>query len=379
MKKICYVVTIPGTIRSFFIPQLNYLANNGFDVSVICSDDGMIDSELGDLVKFIPVDIPRGISVFGSIKAIKKLKIIFRREKFDVIQYSTPNAALYSSIAAKWAGCKIRNYHLMGLRYLGAHGIGRKVLKTLEKITCNNSTSIECVSKSNMKLGVIEGLFPSDKVTVVWNGSTGGVDLSRFDLSQRKKWRSEVRKKLGYTEDDFIYGFVGRITRDKGINELLKAFFSLKSDANLLLIGRFEHEEDLDQGLLTTAKEDKKICFHDAVTNIEEYYAAIDVLVLPSYREGFGNVIIEAGAVGTPAIVSNIPGPIDTIIQNETALVVPVKDVHALTESLEQIRKVDYNAMGKKAAQFAREKFDSKILCEKILERKQLLIDKVVV
>lgn len=130
---------------------------------------------------------------------------------------------------------------------------------------------------------------------------------------------------------------------------------------------------------MTTAKEDKKICFHDAVTNIEEYYAAIDILVLPSYREGFGNVVIEAGAVGTPAIVSDIPGPIDTIIQNETALVVPVKDVHALTESLEQVRKVDYNAMGKKAAQFAREKFDSKILCEKILERKQLLIDKVVV
>lgn len=159
----------------------------------------------------------------------------------------------------------------------------------------------------------------------------------------------------------------------------MKAFFSLNSDAKLLLIGRFEHEEDLDQGLLTTAKEDKKICFHDAVTNIEEYYAAIDILVLPSYREGFGNVVIEAGAVGTPAIVSDIPGPIDTIIQNETALVVPVKDVHALTESLEQVRKVDYNAMGKKAAQFAREKFDSKILCEKILERKQLLIDKVVV
>ena len=127
MKKICYVVTIPGTIRSFFIPQLNYLAKNGFDVSVICSDDGMIGSVLGDLVKFIPVDIPRGISVFGSIKAIKKLRNIFKREKFDVIQYSTPNAALYSSITAKWAGCKIRNYHLMGLRYLGAHGNGRKV------------------------------------------------------------------------------------------------------------------------------------------------------------------------------------------------------------------------------------------------------------
>ena len=103
------------------------------------------------------------------------------------------------------------------------------------------------------------------------------------------------------------------------------------------------------------------------------------MMMIKKNTSEFGNVVIEAGAVGTPAIVSDIPGPIDTIIQNETALVVPVKDVHALTESLEQVRKVDYNAMGKKAAQFAREKFDSKILCEKILERKQLLIDKVVV
>ena len=90
MKKICYVVTIPGTIRSFFIPQLNYLAKNGFDVSVICSDDGMIGSVLGDLVKFIPVDIPRGISVFGSIKAIKKLRNIFKRENLMLFSILLP-------------------------------------------------------------------------------------------------------------------------------------------------------------------------------------------------------------------------------------------------------------------------------------------------
>ena len=127
MRKICYVVTIPLTIRSFFIPQLKYLSEHGFDVSVICSDDGKIQSELGTTIHYIPVGIPRGISVGGSIKAIKNLKAIFKREQFDLIQYSTPNAALYASIAAKQVGCSVRNYHLMGFRYLGATGIGRKV------------------------------------------------------------------------------------------------------------------------------------------------------------------------------------------------------------------------------------------------------------
>ena len=125
MRKICYVVTIPITIHAFFIPQLHYLAKNGFEVSVVCSPDASIENELGKDIEYIPVDIPRGVSLFGSLRAIRELRTIFERKHFDVIQYSTPNAALYASIAAKRVGCKVRNYHLMGLRYLGASGIGR--------------------------------------------------------------------------------------------------------------------------------------------------------------------------------------------------------------------------------------------------------------
>lgn len=374
MKKICYVVTIPLTIKSFFVPQLRYLSEHGFDVSVICSYDDSLKDELGDMITYIPVEIPRGISVGGSLKAIKELKRIFRREKFDLIQYSTPNAAMYASIAAKAVECKVRNYHLMGLRYLGASGIGRIILKTIEKIACTNSTSIECVSKSNMEMGINEGLFPAGKTTVVWNGSTGGVDCQRFDYSKRAQWRREIRSELGCNENDFVYGFVGRITRDKGINELLKAYFSLNTDAKLFLIGNMEGEKTLDSDLLKCARECPNVQFHDAVSDIERYYAALDVLVLPSYREGFGNVVIEAGAVGTPAIVTDIPGPTDAIDHDITALVVPVKDTIALADAMKQIRTTNYIAMGQSAAGFVKEKFDSKVLCEKILERKQILL-----
>lgn len=368
--KICYVTTISLTIESFFIPQLQYLAVNGFDVTVVCSNDLSLQKKLGEFIRFYPINIPRGISVVGSIYALNELTHFFKKEKFDLIQYSTPNAAFYSSIAAKRVGCKVRNYHLMGLRYLGASGIGRIVLKTLEKIACNNSTSIECVSKSNLKMGIKEGLFSSEKATVVWNGSSGGVDLQRFDFSKREIWRKEIRQKLHYTKDDFVFGFVGRITRDKGINEILEAFFRL-STGKLLFIGNEEDDDMLDQQLLEQARKNSDITFYGRVMDVEKYYAAIDVLLLPSYREGFGNVIIEAAAMGVPAIVSNIPGPIDAVEIDKTALVVPPRDIESLLKAMRKMLTMDYKGMGQQAEEFAREKFDSVVLCRKILERKK--------
>ena len=113
MIKICYVVTIPLTIEAFFIPQLQYLASNGFDVTVVCSNDLTLQEKLGANIRFYPIDIPRGISITGSIYAIKALTQFFKIEKFDLIQYSTPNAANYASNASKKIGCRVRTYHMM--------------------------------------------------------------------------------------------------------------------------------------------------------------------------------------------------------------------------------------------------------------------------
>jgi glycosyltransferase involved in cell wall biosynthesis len=375
MKKICYVVTLPMTIEAFFIPQLQYLAQNGFDVSVICSNSDVLQEKLGDNISFVPIEIPRGVSVGGMFKATQLLIKHFKTEKYDIVQYSTPNAGFCAALASKISGVRARNYHLMGYRYLGSKGIKKEVLKLFEKVACALSSTIECVSQSNLEFGVTEKIFKEGKATVVWNGSTGGVDLNKYNYDKRFEWRKTIRKSMGYAEDDFVYGFVGRITRDKGINELLQAFLQLNDNSKLLIVGDMEGEETLDAELLKKARSNSNIIFHDSVKNIECYYAAIDVLVLPSHREGFGNVVIEAGAVGTPAIVSDIAGPTDAIRKGVTAYAVPSKNADKLTEEMKKIKDADYINMGNAAAEYAKNAFDSKVMCEKILERKWYLFD----
>ncbi len=374
MKKICYVVTIPLTIRAFFIPQLRYLAAHGFDVTVVCRDDGRIGEELGGSIHFHGIEMPRGMSVMGSLRAVSRLTAFFKEQRFDLIQYSTPNAALYASIAAKRAGCGVRCYHLMGNRFLGAGGLGRQFLKAMDKLACRLSTTIECVSPSNLELGAAEGVYPREKASVVWNGSSGGVDLKKFDLRRREVWRSELRRELGYEETDFIYGCVGRINRDKGVNELLEAFFRLREDAKLFIIGSLEKDGAPDAALWKKAAESPRVQIHGPVEDVERYYAMLDVLVFPSHREGFGNVVLEAAAMGTPAIVAEIPGPIDAIVAEETAICFPSRNVEELTAAMERIRRRDLRQMGAAAAAFAAGAFDSELLCRKILERKRRLL-----
>ncbi len=377
MKKICYVTTIALSIKSFFLPQLTYLADNGFDVTVICSPDDELPSLLDKRIHFIPVKMPRGFGVKKSFDSIKELFKIFKREKFDLVQYSTPNAALYSSVSSAFAGIKRRNYHLMGFRYIGSPGFEKKLLKIFEKIACLFSTSVECVSPTTLQFGLDDNIFPKKKATIVWNGSTGGVDMNRFDIYSKEKWRKEIREKYNIKEDDFVFGFVGRITRDKGINELFNAYCDIRQgNTKLFLVGPVEYSQTLEENLLDDAEKSEDIIMTGMVNDVEKYYAAMDVLVLPSYREGFGNVVIEAGSLGVASIITRIPGLIDTVEEGVSAYVVPLKDTKSLAETMKKFRTVDAEKMGKDAYYYVKTHFDGNTLNEKILARKKLLLKK---
>ena len=250
--------------------------------------------------------------------------------------------------------------------------MGHFILKNIERITCKYSTSIECVSPSNLEIGIAERLFPRDKATVVWNGSSGGVDLKRFDWKQRQTYRSEIRRKYGLG-DTFVYGFVGRITKDKGVNEVLEAFAACNS-GKLLIVGSPEGVETLEQERYRESLNNPDIIYTGSVDDVERYYAAMDVLLLPSYREGFGNVVIEAAAMGTPAIVSRIPGPIDTVIEGETALIVAAKDAAGLAKAMRSIQQPQYQQLGANAVKYVSSAFGSTELNHYILERKKHLL-----
>ena len=374
MIKICYVTTLSVSIKAFFIPQLKFLAENGFEVSVITSKDDTLEEMLGDNIRYIPVEIPRGVAFGASLKAIRELTKVFKREKFDFVQYSTPNAAFYASIAAKRAKIKVRNYHLMGLRYLGESGIKRKILYYFDRIASKKSTHVECVSPSNLRLATEEKLFPKEKGCVVWNGSSGGIDLNRFDATKRETFRREIREKYGMGENDTVFGFVGRITRDKGVNEILKAFPKIEN-ARLMMVGAIEGIDTLNKEDYEASLENKNVIYTGMVSEVEKYYCAMDVLLFPSYREGFGNVVMEAGAMGTTAIISDIPGPIDAIKDGVSAIKIPSRNENALLEAMK--RTLDSHLreeLSHNAIQFIRESFDQKILMQKILERKLNLI-----
>lgn len=375
MKKICYVTTIGSTIKAFFLETLQALNEQGYEVTVICNYDIELKNILPQGVRYIPIKMNRGIDIVGSIRAIKSFYRIFRQEKFDLIQYSTPNASFYAAVAAFFAHIHIRVYHNMGFICTSFTGIKKTVFLYMERVICRLSNKVQFTSKENLKYAVKNKIVTKDKAYIIWNGSTGGVSLDRFNLEMRSKWSSEIRNKYGIASSDFVIGFVGRINMDKGINELLKAFknMKIKEDIKLLIVGKIDSLDGIDNELWNWAQTENSIIFSGEQTEIEKYYAALNILILPSFREGFGNVIIEAAAMATPTIASDIPGPRDIIIHGETGFLTEVKNVEQLCEKFEDAQKnrERISLIGKAAYKDIAKKYDSRVLIQKILEDKK--------
>lgn len=340
MKKICLITTISGTLRSFVVGTAEFLHRKaGYDVTFICDNDDAFAASLPPYMHYIPIPMKRGVSL-GGIGAMLKMVKVFRRERFDMVQYSTPNASLYAALAAKLAGVPVRLYCQWGMAYVGFHGIKRVIFKRIEKLVCTLSTWVEPDSFGNLKFSHAEGLYPENKGSVIWNGSASGVNLNKFDNSQKPVWRAEIREKYAIPDDAIVFGFVGRITRDKGINELLaafKAFLQKNSGAYLLIVGNPELSPAVDMSLYQWAQEQAHTIFCGRTSTVEKYLAAMDAYILPSYREGFGMVVVEAEAMGVPVIVTDIPGPTDAMIPDETGLVVKKADVDSLVSAMEAL------------------------------------------
>ena len=379
MKKICFVTTVSITLRTFVLKTAQYLhEKGGYDISFICSPDEEFQKSLPDYIHFIPVPMKRGISL-GGIKAMRTMTKIFKREKFDLVQYSTPNASLYASMAAKKAKIPVRLYCQWGIVYSSFQGLKRRIFKCIEKYVCKCSTWIEPDSHGNLEFSHAEGLYSENKSSVVWNGSANGVDLKKYDFSHKQQWREIIWQQYNIPSDAFVFGALCRITWVKGINELLAATRQIMENTPnvyLLLVGDEENVHLLNQELLSWAKNHPRVIFHGFTNVPEQYLAAMDCHVLPSYREGFGSVIIDAEAMGVPVIVTDIPGPTNAMLRDKTGLVVPMADVVALQKAMERmLADPDMcRTMGQAGNKFVSENFEETQLFAHILADRQRLL-----
>lgn len=341
MKKICIVTTVSSSIDNWFKPIFDDYKNLGVSVTVACNMSEDYEKTLNEKYPYIKTKsfpFPRGTSILGSIKSITLLKRFLKEEKFDYIQYHTPNAAFYTSIAAKRARIPIRVYGQWGIRYTSFSGIKRFIFKAIEKNTCKNSTHVKAQSFKNRQYNIDEGLCPAEKVDVIGIGGTIGVDFSEFDISKKGEYRIQTRKKLGLEDNDFLFGYIGRIHRDKGLNELIEAFSSVEN-AKLVLIGDLDKNYPPKQENLEKMKENKDIIYVDRIprTEVAKYMSAFDVLVHPTYREGFGHVIQEAMTMALPVITTDIPGPSEVVENDISGILVPAKDSAALANEMKKI------------------------------------------
>lgn len=379
MKKICFITTISMTLKTFVLETAKYLHENGeFDISFICNYDREFENSLPDYIHYYPVAMKRGISL-GGIKAMLEMKKIFNREKFDIIQYSTPNASCYAALAGRMENIPVRLYCQWGIAYVGFHGIKKELFKLEEKMVCSLSTWVEPDSFGNLKFSHQEKLYPENKGSVIWNGSASGVNIDKFNIDTKQIWRDEIREKYRIPNDAKVFIFVGRVTRDKGINELFaatKKLLAKYNDIYLLMVGPDENSGTVNEQLYDWSKNNSKIIYCGFTNEVEKYLAASDVYLLPSYREGFGSAVVEAEAMGVPVIVSDIPGPTDAMKKDSTGIVVSKGSAKELAIAMNKLYKNDVlrDEYGKKAYQFAVTRFEQRKLLDKILiDRKHLL------
>ncbi len=380
MKKICFIVTVSMTVDQFLRFSFERFHKADYEISLICDMDSSYIKTLPSYIHPIPVSMKRGIDVKGMFSAIRKMVKVFRREQFDLVQYSTPNASFYASFSALLARVPVRLYCQWGLVYQGFSGIKRKVFEAIERFVCWASTDIQPDSPGNLALCRSLGYYSEKKSRVVWNGSANGVNLRKFDIRKKEEYRRQIKEQYHIPEDVCVLGFVGRVGKEKGFQELMivmRKLLEKRLPVVLLFVGPNEKPETISKEYLDYFDSCEQIIYTGGwVDDAERYYAAMDLLIFPTYHEGFGSVSIEAEAMGVPVVGSDVPGPKDAILDGETGYLVPEKNAEALLEKVELLVRdsAAREIMGKNAHRFAAEHFDDQILLEKIIENRDMLI-----
>lgn len=342
--KLIRITTVPLSLKILLKGQLKFMSDF-FDVVAVSSpgEDLEIVKKV-ESVRVEAIEMTRQITPIKDLISLFRLYLFLRKEKPQIVHTHTPKAGTIGILAAKLAGVPHRLHTVAGLPLLETKGKKRKLLNAVEKMTYASATKVYPNSQGLYEIILENGFTTADKLKVIGKGSSNGIDTSFFDPNQISDEEKIKRKQsLNLDENDFVFVFVGRLVGDKGMNELVSAFselskLNLKKTPKLVLVGPLE--EELDPLLPETMK---KIQSHPQIQSlglqedVRPYFAISDCLVFPSYREGFPNVVMQAGAMGLPAIVSNINGCNEIISDGKNGRIVPPKNRESLLEAMKEI------------------------------------------
>lgn len=345
MPRLVYAVTHPGSADALLRGQLAFMRESGFDVTVVSAPGPELE-RVRDREKVDVVEVPMvrrndarrdAISLVAMTRALRRLRP-------DIVNASTPKAGLLGMLAARALGVPHRIYLLRGLRLETETGALRAILAATERAASSCAHIVPCVSHSLLRAAVDGGYVPADKALVVGAGSSNGVDVERFARTpERRAEGAALMAKRGIAATDPVIVFVGRLVADKGIGELLEAFRIVRGvvpTVKLLLVGGELAGEMIDPHLAKLVATTPGVVTTEVIADLAPWYARMDVLALPSYREGFPNVALEAAAASVPVVGFRSTGVVDAVVDGVTGTLVGKRDVAELAHALLQYVKL---------------------------------------
>ena len=369
------VTTVPETF-DFFRGQIRYLQDKGFEVHGVSSPiRGLAETSRRENIPVHGIDMPRQITPAADLVSVFKLYRLFRKYKPTMVHAHTPKGGLLGVFAGRLARVPVVIYGMHGLPFVTQSGWKRKVLILSETSACRAADRVITVSLAIKKKAVAEGICSAEKIFVPGNGSTNGVDAEgRFNPEKLPLGiRSVIRERYQIPLEATVLGFVGRLVRDKGIVELAEAWQNLcpqHTSLYLLLVGPIESQDPIPVDILENLKNDSRVKFTGRVDNPAPLYAAMDILTLPTYREGFPVTPLEAAAMNLPVVITDVDGCPEAVENGVTGLLVPPRNSVALSEALVHLMQNPERrkSMGEAGRERVLKKFKPEIIWQALYE-----------
>jgi glycosyltransferase involved in cell wall biosynthesis len=380
--KLIRVTTVPISLKVLLKGQHRFMKNMGFDVLGVSSPGKELDDvHLEENIPVLSLRMTRTISPIQDLKSLWAFYRLCKREKPMIVHSHTPKAGIVGMLGARLAGVPIRLHTVAGMPLMEATGIKRKVLDWVEKLTYRAATRVYPNSAGLYNFIIQHQYISKEKLKVIANGSSNGIDTSFFSKEKLDETDLiQLRTSLNIQKDEFVFVFVGRLVGDKGINELVSAFVQLnKPNVKLLLVGPLESDLDpLAPNILSEIDSNKNIITVGFQKDVRPYFAISHALIFPSYREGFPNVVMQAGAMELPCIVSNINGCNEIVVEGLNGIIIPVKNDDAIRSAM--IRcvedKVFYEQLKVNARIMIADRYEQKVVWDALLSEYKDLLQK---